>query len=364
MSTDEAGDRGDGDGTDPVEPDDAENADLARPVGGTVTAGLLEQLGTAHGVLGVQIEALFAHGQSSLVAQVARTIGTGSSLERISGLVTAGLRNDFASIAGAVMKAAGPSPQWLSGVLEPFTKTYSSVVGPGLLHGLWQKLASDLERHRASALSPNLARLRELTAGDVRRLAEEGLTLWAVPRASIACRLIGAATPTARRRVLGDQWQPILDDCATVVAIASGGPYGSEVRSLEQAIHAVRDGHVAAGQALVATVLDSTRVKFASRHTQFGRLTNHHHARAMDHFAELSLADAMVWAPIHFAYRPQRTPAERAAHCGFARHATAHTVSFRQMNRRNAVQGAMLAASLIDFASLRHDQEERVRLAA
>jgi len=68
-----------------------------------------------------------------------------------------------------------------------------------------------------------------------------------------------------------------------------------------------------------------------------------------------------LWRPIWFAYRPQCSQRNSPA---FARHAAAHVATSRQLNRRNAVQDAMLATALLDLATLRRNRAVRIRPAA
>ena len=221
----------------------------------------------------------------------------------------------------------------------------------------WAALERAVEAARRRDLPPNLHQVSGLRVEVLETLANEGLTLWSVPRHEVAAALISAPDAAARRRILGSRSEVILDDCADVAALASSGSYGTHAGFLAQAISAIRSGHVAAGQALVASTLDST-LQASIDKTARSRLTQHLNAKKrIDHFQELELAAAMVFRPIWQAYRPQNTPAERAASWTFARHGIAHNVSGRQFNRRNAVQGAMLAASLLNFVTFWRNEE-------
>ncbi|MEN0072409.1 MAG: hypothetical protein AAGC63_15630, partial [Propionicimonas sp.] len=207
---------------------------------------------------------------------------------------------------------------------------------------------------RRRAFPPNVVDLPELRVDALIALGDEGITVWTVPRPAIAARLLRAGSPQERRRVLGQAWSSILDDCAGEAAKAAGGPHAALARLLEQAIHAVQAGHTAAGQALAASVLDTLmRTAFVDEYrSDLTRHPRNPNAKVMDHYDELTIGEAMVLRPIWFAYRPQETPAQRASSSAFARHATAHHLHDRQLSRRNAVQAIMLATALLAFMAV------------
>lgn len=219
----------------------------------------------------------------------------------------------------------------------------------------WQHALEALEQSFRDGLPPNLLNAEDLSFGALIDLADEGITLWSVPRAAVAARFMRATSPQARRRVLGDASVEILEDCAEVAATATSGPFPDLARLQGQAIRAVQDGHIAAGQALTASVLDTLlQVAFGKRDRV--RLTWHPRGTAtgvpMDHYDELTVAAAMVLRPIWFAYRPQDTAEDRAASPAFARHATAHHIHGRQVSRRNAVQALMLTTALLSYLAV------------
>lgn len=208
------------------------------------------------------------------------------------------------------------------------------------------------ESWRRRAFPRNVVDLPELRMDALIALGNEGITVWTVPRSVIAARLLSADSPQARRRVLGQSWDLILMDCADEAAKAVAGDRADLARLLEQAIHAVRSGHTAAGQALTASVLDALlSAAFAEpyRRALVRHPRGNPNAKVMNHFDELTIGEAMVLRPIWFAYRPQDTHEERAASSAFSRHATAHHIHGRPVSRRNAVQAIMLATALLAY---------------
>lgn len=221
----------------------------------------------------------------------------------------------------------------------------------------WSRLADQELAEFRRSLPPNLRGVEDVEFSAIATLAGEGITVWAVPRARVAQRLLHAPTSQARRRILGDAAADILDDCATIATTAAAGPFPDLAQLLEQVIRVTRSGEHGAGQALAASILD-TLMQLAFDEGDRVRLVQHKRKATsevtpMDHFDELEIGAAMVLRPIWFAYRPQTTPEQRAVSTTFARHGTAHHIRGRQVSKRNAVQATMLAAALLDFLSVR-----------
>ncbi|MCK9795247.1 hypothetical protein M1843_15965, partial [Isoptericola sp. 4D.3] len=210
-----------------------------------------------------------------------------------------------------------------------------------------------LEKRRRQLLPSNLRGV-DVTVEDLSRLANEGVTLWAVPRRQTAQQLIAAPNSGARREVLGRRGRAIIDDCQEVAAYAAGGPHAASARELEDAIAAERDGYLGPALSHIGGLLDSL-MRDAIENKLRVRLVGHKSSNnqpVMDHFDELDLRKAMVFRPIWFAYRQMNTPDERALSTSFARHGVAHVVTgARVISFRNFVQAAMLAAALISFLS-------------
>jgi hypothetical protein len=220
----------------------------------------------------------------------------------------------------------------------------------------WSRLADEALAEFRRSLPPNLHAFEDVEFSAIETLAGEGITVWAVPRARVAQRLLRAPTSQARRRILADAADDILDDCATIATTAAAGPFPDLARLLEQAIRVTRSREYGAGQALAASILD-TLMQVALDDADRKRLVQHKRkatsqVTVMDHFDELEIAAAMVLRPIWFAYRPQETVEQRAASTTFARHGTAHHIRGRQVSKRNAVQAVMLVAALLDLLAV------------
>ena len=66
-------------------------------------------------------------------------------------------------------------------------------------------------------------------------------------------------------------------------------------------------------------------------------------------YEEFTVREFIAMAPIWQAYQQFYVEKGDPVPRTFSRHATAHTVSPRQYSRRNAIQGLLLACSLIYF---------------
>ncbi|RMI13236.1 hypothetical protein [Cellulomonas triticagri] len=284
---------------------------------------------------GFDASAMLAQINASLNRHVQGMAKSVLGYQRIGEIAAASL----APFTSGVRQIATPQLDWVAG----FTRDFGRIAEEAL---------AEFRR----SLPPNLRHLDGVEFTPILALADEGITLWAVPRAQIADRLLRAQTTRARRRILGSSADDILHDCSVVAVAGAAGPYADLARLLEQAIRVIRAGELAAGQALAASVLDTLmRVSFTEDDRK--RLIAHKRsARSqvtpVDHFDEYDFAFAMVMRPVWFAYRPQDTAEQRAASSTFARHGSAHHIRGRQVSKRNAVQSVMLAAALLDLLAV------------
>lgn len=202
-------------------------------------------------------------------------------------------------------------------------------------------------------LPPNLSALETVSFIQLDRLAaQEGITLYSVPRPDIAARLLAAPDATRRRAILGASIEPILDDCEAVLDQCVSSATVGVLPLLRAASRAIRAGHHEAGQALAANVLD-TLMQQAFSQANRKRLTWHPRrpedpARPAE-IEELKIRAGLALLPVWWAYRPFNGYGDAPAPTAFSRHATVHGVSGRQFSRRNAVQATMLATGLCAY---------------
>ncbi|WP_194520847.1 hypothetical protein [Cellulosimicrobium sp. JZ28] len=110
------------------------------------------------------------------------------------------------------------------------------------------------------------------------------------------------------------------------------------------ALDALDAGHTAAAQALSGSLVDSILTDY------FGddryKYTPNKGTRTKDAYDEFTFRQFVAFAPMWQAYQQFYVTEGDKVPSTFSRNATAHTVSPRQFNRRNAVQGLMFVCSL------------------
>ncbi|MFD9359889.1 hypothetical protein [Streptomyces sp. NPDC060031] len=191
-----------------------------------------------------------------------------------------------------------------------------------------------------------MPRLVELEA----LLIDEGIPLMWVPGPQTVRALLDAPDASARRRLIGQRWKGIAGDCEAVL-VSVDHPRLKEDRDFAlQAIAALRDGHIAAAQALAANLLDTLMQKHFDKATRIELTRNDFKAKGIKFkLDEYKVNVALTFAPVwhaHAKYFPQNgDPIPRV----FGRHPSAHGVSRTQYSRVNTVYGLMLVTSVIKF---------------
>lgn len=205
-----------------------------------------------------------------------------------------------------------------------------------------RSLAGDL----LSRLLPANLRGVQFSFGDLEVLAEEGITVYAVPSASVVRRLLRASTTAARREVLGRYFEQIMSDCDQLLDECVAQITREAVVFARAGLAAARDGHSQAAQALWTNTLDSL-LRSAYEPTVRRWFTDSEHAS--EQRRSLQVRTYLVVQPIahgHHRYRPD--DGDRIPRV-FSRHASAHGVSRRQYSKRNGAQALLLLVSLIAY---------------
>ena len=202
-------------------------------------------------------------------------------------------------------------------------------------------------------LPPNLrSHAGEVQAHQVHDfLEQEGIPLYLVPRGRTALRLLRAQDRPGRRRVLGDCYESITDDCATVLEQANRDVVGDELMFALDGLGAMRSGHFRSAQAMFTVTLDTLIYRFypdqAARRLVTNRKKGADVPGAID---EMGVHEAMVWLPIWNAHEQFWKHKGDKVPNYYSRHASVHGVSSRQFSKRNCVQVLMLVTSLIGYA--------------
>lgn len=251
------------------------------------------------------------------------------------------------------LKGAGVSP-----AIEPMLKQIASQQA-AMLEGLRGSLKplfdpQMLRGFNRALLPPNLRSYAdEIKAYQVHEfLEQEGIPLYLVPRGRTALRLLRAQDRSGRRRVLGDCYESITDDCATVLEQANRDVVGDELKFVLDGLGAMRSGHFRSAQAMFTVTLDTLIYRFypdqAARRLITNRKKGADVPAAID---EMGVHEAMVWLPIWNAHEQFWKHKGDKVPNYYSRHASVHGVSSRQFSKRNCIQVLMLVTSLIGYAN-------------
>ena len=170
---------------------------------------------------------------------------------------------------------------------------------------------------------------------------QEGLPLSWVPRGEIVAALIKADSPQARRRILLEHRDDILDDCELALATSSH-EWAVQCRS---AIATLRCGHVGPAQSHASNIVDSIVQTFASARPR--ALAVGKARRDFDEIPFQQVASYLTLRPLDRAFIQWRPNSGNPLPTHFARHPTAHAVGQTGLfDPLNALVAVMLAASL------------------
>lgn len=212
----------------------------------------------------------------------------------------------------------------------------------------WLKdIAPAIAAMHAAFYPPNLRDIEGLKFEEVEQVVMvDGIPLYGLPRASIAEALIRANGASKRRDVLGRRWKTISADCHTAVEGCSSDAVAPYVRFAVAALDALDAGHTESAQALAGTLIDAILSSYFGK-DRYKYTPDRNGERTKDAYDEFSVRQFIAFAPMWQTYQQFFVTAGDKVPTTFSRNATAHTVSPQQFNRRNAVQGLMVACSLM-----------------
>ena len=231
----------------------------------------------------------------------------------------------------------------LSESLSRFTEQFAAQQSQWL-----KSIGPMVARLKFNFYPPNLLAIEDLKFQDVEKVVmADGIALYGVPRHSIAEALILAESAAKRRELLGRRWKAISADCREALTNCESEDVAPYVVFGIAALDTLDIGNEWAAQALVGSLIDTLVTAYfgADRYayTPNGKTTTN------VAYEEFTVREFIAMAPIWQAYQQYHVGKGDPIPQTFSRHATAHTVSPRQYSRRNAVQGLMLACSLIYF---------------
>ncbi|GLH99920.1 hypothetical protein [Phytohabitans aurantiacus] len=210
-----------------------------------------------------------------------------------------------------------------------------------------RSLGPTIAAMRAAFYPPNLRAIQGLKFAEVNTVVMvDGIPLYGLPRTATADALIRADGASERRRILGRRWRTISADCRTVVMGCESQAVAPYVPFAVAALEALDEGHTAAAQALAGSLVDAILNAYFGK-DRYKYTPDRNGKRTKDAYDEFSIRQFTAFAPMWQAYQQFFVTDGDKVPTTFSRNATAHTVSPRQFNRRNAVQGLMLACSLL-----------------
>lgn len=220
----------------------------------------------------------------------------------------------------------------------------------------WLKnIAPALASLRAAFYPPNLRSIEGLEFEEVEQVVmADGIPLYGLPRPAIAEALIQADGARGRREILGRRWKLISADCRAVVGACGSDAVAAYVPFAVAALDALDAGHTEAAQTLAGTLIDAILTSYFGK-DRYKYTPDRNGKRTRDAYEEFNVRQFIAFAPMWQTYQQFFAADGDKVPMTFSRNATAHTVSPRQFNRRNAVQGIMVACSLL----YRFDEEAR-----
>ncbi|MFE4470752.1 hypothetical protein ACFRFH_18225 [Leifsonia sp. NPDC056824] len=227
-------------------------------------------------------------------------------------------------------------------MLSQLQTSIGSFIDPKVIQGLKQSFLPSNLRDIGDAIS-----FREVHDF----IEQEGIPLYLVPRGRTAARLLRAKDRSARRRVLGDCFDTLMDDCEAVLTNVAHPALREEVTFALDGLGAMRRGHTRSAQAMFTVTLDTLISRFYPDRNKRKAVTNREKdADVPESFNAMGVHEAMVWLPIWNAHEQFWKDKGDEIPRHYSRHASVHGVSSRQFSKRNCVQVLMLVTSLIGYA--------------
>lgn len=255
-----------------------------------------------------------------------------------------------------------PSIDFMSESITASIRNLRQVVTEGFSQQVTEHLAAISEIIRKSNFNHDL-----LLPPNIRDCAEkvqicqvldflkyEGIPLFLVPRGKIATRLLQTRDHASRRKILGNCYNQIIDDCAAVLEEIGSQTGGKEIDFALDALHAMKAGYYRSAQAMLTVTLDTLIYRFYPDKNTRRSITN----RTKDQdvpsvIDEMGLYRSMVWLPIWNAHAQFWKHKGDQIPYDYSRHASVHGVSPRQFSKRNCVQVLMLVTSLLGYKDIK-----------
>ncbi|MCQ9388102.1 hypothetical protein NQ038_05505 [Brevibacterium sp. 50QC2O2] len=212
----------------------------------------------------------------------------------------------------------------------------------------FKNIIPNLDTLKAAFWPPNLRDIEGLDLDGVEAVVMlDGIGLYNVPRQSIATALIRADSAQKRRETLGRRWKAISSDCREALESCESEALATYVSTAIAALDALDAGHSRAAQALVGSLTDALLIDYLGDKRYL--YTPNKKTPNSDAYKKFGIRKFIALAPMWQAYQQFWAKNGDTVPSTFNRNATAHTISGRQFNRRNTVQGLLFVCGLITF---------------
>lgn len=212
----------------------------------------------------------------------------------------------------------------------------------------FKNIIPNLDKLKTAFWPPNLRDIENLDLDDVEAVVMlDGIGLYNVPRQGIATALIRADSVQKRREILGRRWRSISSDCREAMESCESEALATYVTTANAALDALDAGHTQAAQALVGSITDALLIDYLGDKRYL--YTPNKKTKNSDAYKKFGVRKFIALAPMWQTYQQFWAKNGDTVPPTFNRNATAHTVSGRQFNRRNAIQGLLFVCGLITF---------------
>ena len=214
---------------------------------------------------------------------------------------------------------------------------------------VWESIAASALAIARAFYPPNLRDIEDIGLSTIIAVAfDEGIPLYLVPRQETAELLLAAEGREERLAVLEKRSTLVIEDCRGVLAECQSFRMAQCAAKAAEAAAALEAGFASASQALIGSILEALVWDYFGRDkrrfvpSKSGKTTR-------EAYDELQAHEFLAFAPVWQAFQQYDLTKGDSIPPTFSRHATAHTVSEAQYTRANALQGLMLACSLVAY---------------
>lgn len=212
-----------------------------------------------------------------------------------------------------------------------------------------------LQGLRKAGLTPNLDESKDISnLKKFQKVLDQGYAFFWIPRAEIADKLILANKEKERKKIVSEFQSEILEDCSKVLTLIKSQQLRNHALHLSDAISSFNNGNFRSSQSATTICIDSLLDLLirTSSLSKFGELL----PKTKDDASKLKkiqnipvpyLYAALQARLVSFVFRKFDRLNSNTVSTKYARHSSTHSVSKRQYSEFNALQGIMIATSLL-----------------